>query len=244
MFPSTPPVVLLVENDPLWAALLTDVLQQEGALVLGPAASAAQARALCQGPGPAPTLAVLDIGLDGPEDGLALGRWLQQHRGLPLLYCTADEQPARFAQARPTAPLAYVRKSCAPAELRHQLVLALDHARRRPAPALPLSTHLLLPGSDGHYSVAVADLLYAEARDRHRVLATATAEYVMQQSLRSLLARLQPCGFVQVHRSFLLNPAHLWYLDKDRTALRVGKATVPLGEHYRDELLLRLPLLR
>jgi DNA-binding LytR/AlgR family response regulator len=64
------------------------------------------------------------------------------------------------------------------------------------------------------------------------------------QSLRSLLTQLQPHGFVQVHRSFLLNPAHPWHLNKERSTLRLGKATVPLGEHYRDALLHTLPLLR
>jgi len=48
---------------------------------------------------------------------------------------------------------------------------------------------------------------------------------------------LQPYGFVQVHRSFLLNPAHPWHLDKERTGLH-------LGEHYRDALLRSLPVLR
>ncbi|MDO7875681.1 response regulator transcription factor [Hymenobacter sp. ASUV-10] len=244
MLPPTPPVVLLVENDPVWATLLADVLRQEGATVLGPAATAAEARALCAAAHPAPTLAVLDIGLDGPEDGLALGRWLHQQRGLPLLYCTALDDAARFHEARLTTPLAFVRKSSAPTELRCQLVLAFDYARRFPPPAPALTARLLLPEATGHHHVSVADLLYAEARGRSRVLATASSEYVVHQPLCSLLEELQPYGFVQVHRSFLLNPAHPWHLDSERTSMHLGKATVLLGEQYRDALLRSLPVLR
>ena len=239
-----PPVVLLVENDAVWAALLTKVLHQEGATVLGPVATAAAARALCATAHPAPTLAVLDIGLDGPEDGLQLGHWLQQHRALPLLYCTAHTEPARFAEARATAPLAYVRKGSPAAALRQQLVLALDQARRQAPPAPAAPRHLWLPVAKGHCCVPVADLLYAEARQHTCVLATATGRHTVHKSLRELLALLQPAGFVQVHRSFLLNPAHLWHLAKDRTTLGVGPVLVPLGDSYRDELLRHLPLLR
>ncbi|MDO7877576.1 response regulator [Hymenobacter sp. ASUV-10] len=124
----TPLVVLLVENDPLWGILLTELLQQLGATVLGPAATAAQARALCAA-GPPPALAVLDIGLDGPENGLQLGRWLQQHRAMPLLYFTSEERAAISDEVWATDPLAFIPKSSPAEELRQRLSHALDQAR-------------------------------------------------------------------------------------------------------------------
>lgn len=124
----TPLVVLLVENDPLWGILLTELLQQLGATVLGPAASAAQARALCAA-GLPPALAVLDIGLDGPENGLQLGRWLQQHRAMPLLYFTSEERAGISDEVWATDPLAFIPKSCPAGELRQRLSHALDQVR-------------------------------------------------------------------------------------------------------------------
>jgi len=124
----TPLVVLLVENDVIWGILLTELLQQLGATVLGPAATAAQARALCAA-GPPPTLAVLDIGLDGPENGVQLGRWLQQHRAMPLLYFTGEERDAVAAEMWVTDPLAFIPKSCPADELRRLLSQALDQVR-------------------------------------------------------------------------------------------------------------------
>ncbi|MDO7877624.1 response regulator transcription factor [Hymenobacter sp. ASUV-10] len=236
MNPTPAPVVLLVENDPVWAELLATVLRQEGATVLGPAATAAQARALCAGPGPAPTLAVLDIGL---EDGLGLGQWLRQRGPLPLLYLTGLEQPGLFEQARATAPLAFVAKSCQPTELRHHLVLALDAARGLAAPA-PL---LLLPGATGQERVLVADIAFVKVRARHCWLHTATARYVWAQPLAKVLALLQPNGFRRVHRNYLLNLAHLRSLDKRCRTLVAGTATLPLGNSFRAALLRELPRL-
>lgn len=125
----TPLVVLLVENNLIWGILLTELLLQLGATVLGPATTADQARALCAAPGPSPALAVLDIGLDGPENGVQLGRWLQQNKAMPLLYFTGEERDAVAAEMWVTDPLAFIPKSCPAAELRQQLSQALDQVR-------------------------------------------------------------------------------------------------------------------
>lgn len=54
--------VLVAEDEPLVAMLLEDVLQDAGAIILGPAATVAEALALAQ---QQPDVAVLDLNLSG-----------------------------------------------------------------------------------------------------------------------------------------------------------------------------------
>jgi DNA-binding LytR/AlgR family response regulator len=62
--------------------------------------------------------------------------------------------------------------------------------------------------------------------------------------LAQLLRHLEPAGFVQVHRSWLVQLSHIETVDSSTGIIRLpAKMEVPLGRAYRGELLNRLQLL-
>ncbi len=107
--------ILLVEDDFIVAFDMQTMLEEQGAEVIGPAASVAQARALLNGANP--NIAVLDVNLNG-ELVFPLTEDLQQ-RGIPFVFATAyadDERlyPAHAKQAprlaKPVLPNVLVRQ--------------------------------------------------------------------------------------------------------------------------------------
>ncbi len=75
--------------------------------------------------------------------------------------------------------------------------------------------------------VPVADVVYFEAADKYVRVVTATREYLVRQSLRDLLPRLDPQQFWQVHRGTVVRA------DAIATAVRdeSGKVALTLRGH-------------
>jgi len=87
--PTTPPLtIMVVEDDPVMAADLMDVLVEAGHGVVGPfsdpaaAVTAAGLHAL--------DLALVDINLIGDGDGVALARTLKDAWGVPVMFLSGD----------------------------------------------------------------------------------------------------------------------------------------------------------
>jgi two-component system, response regulator PdtaR len=112
--------ILIVEDDEVVAMVLGDSLEDAGHHVMGPAATMAEALALCETQ--TPELALLDIDLRDGSSGVDVacalfGRW-----GVPSIFASGQMMEAR--RARDVA-LGYIRK---PYELR-TVLLSVEVAR-------------------------------------------------------------------------------------------------------------------
>jgi CheY-like chemotaxis protein len=87
--------ILLVEDDFIVAFDMQTMLEEQGAQVIGPASSVAQARTLLSGANP--NIAVLDVNLNG-ELVFPLTEDLQQ-RGIPFVFATAYADDHRLYPA-------------------------------------------------------------------------------------------------------------------------------------------------
>ena len=85
--------------------------------------------------------------------------------------------------------------------------------------------------------VAVDEVLYFHADDKYTCVQTAAAEYLIRTPIAELAAQLDPAQFWQVHRSTIVNLAHLEGTRRDeasRLFVRIkGRATeLPVSRAY------------
>lgn len=107
--------LLIVENDRVTARDLEATLRRRGFVVAGIAYSAAQA--LDSLKGGKPDLVLLDIQLDGPEDGIELARRLREDHGIPSIFVTGYSEESILDRARAAQPAAFLRKPFSDAEI-------------------------------------------------------------------------------------------------------------------------------
>jgi DNA-binding LytR/AlgR family response regulator len=89
------------------------------------------------------------------------------------------------------------------------LARALRALQPSPAPgAAPLRWIRASQGELTH-QIAVADVLFFHADDKYTCVRTAKAEYLIRTPISELAAQLEPQQFWQVHRSTIVNLAHL-----------------------------------
>ncbi len=102
--------ILIVEDEALIAMVLADSLEDGGHEVVGPAATMAEALALCEA-APPPELAVLDINLRDGSNGVDVARALSERWGVPSIFASAQVVEARRGRG---AALGCIRKPYAP----------------------------------------------------------------------------------------------------------------------------------
>ena len=99
--------VLVVEDDPLVASYLCDLLDEFG---YNCALASSSCDALWLAETQRPDIAILDICLNGPTDGVALARTLRDRFGIPVIFLSGIYDDALIAQAKLTNPIRFLHK--------------------------------------------------------------------------------------------------------------------------------------
>lgn len=100
--------ILVVEDDFLVASEIEVALTVAGFAVTGVAASAEEAIALAQEA--KPDLAIIDIRLIGPRDGVDVALTLFRDYAIPCVFATAHADEAVRARAAAASPLGWLQK--------------------------------------------------------------------------------------------------------------------------------------
>ena len=120
----SPERVLVVEDEPLVALYLTDLLEDLGHTVIGPAASPEAAlTAAAETP---PQIAIIDARLGGRGDGVTLAGELQRLHATRIIFLSGDASLSTNPAVHAIKPLAVLQKPCPSEELESALRAARD----------------------------------------------------------------------------------------------------------------------
>jgi DNA-binding response OmpR family regulator len=103
-----PARLLIVEDDVLLASALQELLCDSGFEVVGTAGSATAALSLAKDQHP--TLALIDICLVGPVDGIELACRLRDEYRTPTIFLSGLADPETRDRARMAEPVGFLRK--------------------------------------------------------------------------------------------------------------------------------------
>jgi len=120
--------ILIVEDEPLVATLIDHVLGELGYQVVGAASSGVEALALA---GRAwPQLALVDIRLSGPMDGIEVACALRERFAVPAVFLTGLADPATVERAKRARPAGFLAKPFRPS----RVLEAIERALQQRAP--------------------------------------------------------------------------------------------------------------
>ena len=111
-----PARLLIVEDDVLLASALQELLRDSGFEVVGTAGSAAAALSLAKDQNP--QIALIDICLVGPIDGIELACRLRDEYLIPAIFLSGLADPEARERALMAQPLGFLRKPYRDARLR------------------------------------------------------------------------------------------------------------------------------
>lgn len=94
--------VLVVEDDAIVAQDIADILVELGHEPVGPVHDIEAAKQVCKQH--EIHLALLDINLEGPEDGILLSRWINEYYFVPIVFLTAYSDPNTLSKVKSVSP--------------------------------------------------------------------------------------------------------------------------------------------
>lgn len=117
--------ILIVEDEALVASYIEEVLVEAGFEVAGVASSGPEALSLAEN---RPTLALVDIRLTGPIDGIELACLLRQS-GIPSIFLSGLFDAATMDRAATAQPLGFLAKPFLPSQVFRAIERALEQLR-------------------------------------------------------------------------------------------------------------------
>ncbi|HEV7378560.1 MAG TPA: response regulator, partial [Dyadobacter sp.] len=211
--------VLIVENDILLANNMKLSLQKEGLFVAGTANSMETALHIMKKNDI--DIALIDIELDGPEDGVVTATELVKIKWIPIIYITGNTPLVIGDRIKKTFPAAFLEKPVRVKELHVQIEIALHNfnAGNLPNPVKIETGQIFLPTVQGLISVKVNEILYirAERVNAQLFLTTTESQRIQQPGSSTMLAFVNkgristrlPSHFFELSRSFVVNLNHV-----------------------------------
>ena len=128
---SKPVSILIVEDEALIASYIEEVLGESGFQIAGIAASGPEALSLAAES--RPSLALVDIRLTGPLDGIELACLLRQKFAVPAIFLSGLADAETAARAQAAQPLGFLPKPFLPSQVFNAIQRALDRLGLEPA---------------------------------------------------------------------------------------------------------------
>jgi two-component system, response regulator PdtaR len=128
----TPIRVLVVEDDPLVATYIADVLEETGFDVIGIASTGCEALSIARDTGA--DIALVDIMLAGPQDGIEVAGSILRLYGIGTIFLSGTSDPAMVERAGEVNPYGFLRKPFRPGQMYNMLVQALTRRAMARAP--------------------------------------------------------------------------------------------------------------
>ncbi len=244
--------ILIVEDEFLIAAEIERALRRLGHQPLEPVATSDDAlAALSREP---VELVLMDINIDGDTDGIATALLVRRRFAVPVVFLTAQSDPATFNRAKLAHPYGYILKPFTDDSLRTQIELALFTAQQaadrppvaaaeeQPEPAeLPPgpARFFFVKKGHGYVRLRVEDILYLEALENYVRIFTAQGQFVVYSTLKELEARLSDPPFFRVHRSHIVNLDQVQGYEEG-CVLFGRQDAVPVSRSCKDSLRRRL----
>jgi two-component system, response regulator PdtaR len=125
---SKPVSILIVEDEALVASYIEEVLGESGYRIAGIAGSGPEALSLAAETGP--SLALVDIRLTGPIDGIELACQLRRNFGVPAIFLSGFVDAETTKRAEAAQPLGFLSKPFLPSQVFKAIEQALEQMRR------------------------------------------------------------------------------------------------------------------
>jgi DNA-binding NarL/FixJ family response regulator len=118
------PSILIVEDEALVSSYIRNVLEESGFVVSGIASSGPEAVSLASER--FPDLALVDIKLAGPMDGIEVAQLLYEKFQIRSIFLSGVHDPQTMERAKAANPLGYLQKPFRPSQVFNALEKALD----------------------------------------------------------------------------------------------------------------------
>lgn len=248
-----PPTILIIEDDPVFAEQIKQSLLREGYSVSGIAVNLPTALESMKKH--SPDLALIDIKLDGPEDGITTAKELLKLKWIPIIYITGDLLSKAVERSKSTFPAAFLEKPLRAKELSVQIEIALHNFNEGnlPSPAPSIAEQLFVLADKNYVRIKQSEILFIKADRIYANIFLTNSEFQRlyprnnyrpvhaSMNMGSIFQQLS-MNFYRVSRSLVINSERIDRLGPKCIIMENHEITIPDGS--RTALLTRLNIIK
>ena len=237
--------ILIVEDDPMIAESVQDIIAVLTHEVLRVAESAETAIAICNET--VPDLALLDIQIGGDIDGVQLAELLNQNFEIPFIFTTAFADNETITRAKQKGPFGYLVKPYGVKDINAAIEVAmaafdrLKKAESASTMSKVIQDSIYLKVDSKLIKVKIDDILYVEAKGDYALFKTKEKGHIVHTTMKRVEDRLTPHNFAKVHRSYVINLSKI--IDIEESNLLIDNKVIPISRSNKEALIKRLNLL-
>jgi DNA-binding LytR/AlgR family response regulator len=238
--------ILIVEDEFMIAEDIAMRLDDFGYKVVGAVPTARQALDILEN-NPV-DLALLDINISGPVDGIQLAAAIQEKFNIPFIYLTSLASKAVVERAQKTLPSAFLLKPFNDRQVKIAIDMALNNFENNAVastvqePSDPIKNEpmvvfkeSLFLKKDSHFDrLSFDDVLFFEAASNYTSVVTKKGRYVYSAILKYFEEKLPGDKFVRVHRSYVVNIDSITGFEGNY--LFVNDIHIPISKKRKDAL--------
>ena len=237
--------ILIVEDDPMIAESLQDILELLNHEVVGIADNAESAIKFCNEHDP--ELALLDIQIAGDIDGIDLAELLTDQFDFPIIFSTAFADENTLARAKKRRSFGYLVKPYGAKDVNAAIEVAmsafdrLKEAQGKPQMSKVVDNYIFLKVDSRLIKVEIDDLLFIEAKGDYALFKTNEKGFIVHTTMKKVQERLEEYKFVKVHRSYVVNLSKI--VDIEESNLLIENKVIPISRANKENLIKKLNLL-
>lgn len=219
--------ILIAEDDVLISEELCDILNEFGHRVVGIAEHYDAALKIINSSNVQIDIALLDIRMQGKEEGLEIAAYLKANHNIPYMFISSYSDSKTLEKVGKLTPSQYITKPFSKNDVRiatEILASSLKSGAR---------SIILKEGSKSH-KVDVNDLLWIKADGVYIEIHTLHKRIVLRTSIKSFLEEYQLYNLVRTHRSYVVNIEHVKVMSSN--SLTIHGTQLPIARGHRSEV--------
>lgn len=229
--------IYIVEDDPFIAEELKLIIENLGYEVVG--GSDKEEQAIKEIGKLDPHLVCLDVDLGKGGSGFNVAKWINESHSANFLFITSFFDEITISEAKNYGPKGYIVKPFRDVDIKSNLALAFYASNTTP----DIPKEDLFIRKDGEIvRVDPEKITHLKGEDNYTsVFIEGEARIMTSTTLKKMEEKLEPFGFIRIHKSYVVNISHLEGLNGN--ALYVDGKSFPIGKAYKQQLMSKITVL-
>lgn len=224
--------VLIVEDEPIIAENVSDILEELGYKVVGIAESLKEVQELLE-EGLEFDIVLEDVQIIGEADGIEVAAYICEHRDAHIVFVTSFSDDVTIKRIRAANPSGYIVKPYKKEDIKTTLGLLSPLVSKQTTPSIKLKDILVKDGLE-YVKIPVDSIHYLEAADNYCEVHTEEKRYLLSLTLKATLDKLPNSVFKRCHRSYAIN---LHKIDRvGPSYIIVNGKEIPFNDTFKKEL--------